>query len=299
MLSGKGKQSRTRRIVCLVVTGLILLAIAAALRFDPSILLNPGRIIFQETTGHAQKTLFMPLANLQGSISAHLHIQEILEENRLLKAELEQLRQEITSYREAAIENRRLRALLNMRQSMSARMIVANVVGFDLSPWKAVIKIDRGRKDGVKKDMPVLTGAGVIGRVFEVSPSFSQVILLTDYDSRIAALIQRNRARGILKGQGRSSCTLEYVGKGVDVEPGDRVITSGLDGIFPKGLLLGEVEEVSPGPSGDLFQTIKVRPYSKLDTVEGVLVMLEAPEEEEASLPERAREPRRGPGTGR
>lgn len=253
---------------------LAVIALAAAVKFDLSQLFTPGRIIFQETVGHGQKTVFMPLAAIQGTISAHLRLEEILEENRLLKAELEQLRQEITSYREAAIENRRLRQMLKIKESMTARMIVANVVGFDLSPWKAVIKVDRGRSDGVRRNMPVLTGAGVIGRVLEVTPSYSNVILLTDYDSRIAAIIQRNRARGILKGQGRSECTLEYVEKGVDVEPGDRIITSGLDGIFPKGLLLGEVAEVNPGPPGDLFQAIKVRPYSRLDTVEGVLIML-------------------------
>jgi len=271
----KRPEIRTRIITVLLVLAILIGSSVVALRFDLlSLIISPGRQLFQETTGDLQKVIFPPLATLRRNISSHLNIDAILEENRLLKTEVEQLQQEITTYREAIVENQHLKQLLNMKRQVSCPVKVANVIGVDLTPWRAVIKIDLGRNQGIRRDMPVLSGAGVLGRVIEVNPSSSTVMMLTDFDSRIAAIIQRNRARGILKGRGKEPCLMEYVEKGIGVEPGDKVITSGLDGIFPKGLLLGEVDRVENGPPADLFQTIEVRPYTDTDTVEWVMVML-------------------------
>jgi len=197
------------------------------------------------------------------------------EENEVLLARLAQLQNEISGYREALIENRRLRQLLDVKKQQEGyKTVLANVIGCDISPWRAVVVIDKGKMDGLAADMPVLSQAGVIGRVIEVGMSCSRVMLVTDFQSRIAAIIQRNRARGLLTGRGREGCSLEYVEKGVDVESGDIVITSGLDAVFPKGLLLGEVVSVKASDHSNLFQDIKVRPFSDASRVEEVLVLL-------------------------
>lgn len=204
---------------------------------------------------------------------------EAKQENKILKAHISQLQAEITTYREALIENGRLKQLLKIKRKRPEKFIAANVVGVDLASWRAIITINAGKTHGVLKNMPVLSQGGVIGRVIEAGINHSRVMLITDYNSRVAAIIQRNRARGILKGQGIRGCILDYVKKGIDVQVGDIVITSGLDGIYPKGLVLGEVRLVGPGEREDLFQNIMVEPMAHMHKVEEVLVLLSKKEE--------------------
>ncbi len=132
--------------------------------------------------------------------------------------------------------------------------------------------INKGTADGINIDFPVMGAEGVAGKVIETSWNVSKVLLLVDYNSHIDALIQRNRCRGVLQGSGKSGCELKYVQRSDDVRVGDVVISSGLAGVFPKGLVLGKVVEVDKKEAG-LFQRIGVCPALDIARLEEVLVI--------------------------
>ncbi len=271
------KSNATKRLlvvsILLIIAGIITLGVLTKSR-----LVLPIEMAIKDTNGQLQTLLTTPFSRLKQIWNAYVVLQNVKEENQVLRAQLAELENEITTYREALIENRRLRQLLDIKESRQWQTKVAHIVGTDIAPWRAVVNIDAGKKDGISVDMPVLCQGGLLGRVIETSMSFSKVMLITDYHSRIAAIVQRNRARGILKGDGARGCVLDYVKKGVDVQKGDIIITSGLDGIFPKGLMVGKVKLVGPGDKSDLFQFIGVEPSARIDQVEEVLVMLKSPD---------------------
>lgn len=236
----------------------------------------------------------LPLENLSGDLTGRLQQvtsksifairqlgdvwhewMELKEENRRLKEEIVSLKQTLTTYREASIANERYKKLLAIKESAPAQMVVANVVGADLTAWVWSITIDKGLKDGVVADMPVMAGEGIVGRIIEPSFSYSKVLLLTDTKSAIAALVQRTRVQGILKGLGNGTCKLAYVEKSADVAVGDEIITSGMDKLFPKGFLLGRVISVDKGQETDLFQEIIVQPVADLKRMEEVAIQVQ------------------------
>ncbi|MBE0616564.1 MAG: rod shape-determining protein MreC, partial [Proteobacteria bacterium] len=135
--------------------------------------------------------------------------------------------------------------------------------------------LDKGTADGVAPDSPVVTPGGVVGRVFEVSASASRVLLLTDANSAVDAIVQRTRAQVLVEGRLWPSCRVLHLARGDEAAPGDRVVTSGLGGVFPKGLLLGEITEVQIQP-GQVFHTAELLPSADLSRMEEVFVILPA-----------------------
>ena len=268
------KPGKKKGRILLIVLVLSVIFGAISLRFGASNVTGPASTLFADINGRVQQALFYPALRIKAIWDSYIDLVNLKERNAVLRAQLSELRSEITTYREALIENRRLRQLLDMKRRHLGKTIVAHIVGCDLASWTAVVTVDRGKKDGLEPDMPVLVRAGVIGRVIDTSMSFSRVLLISDYHSRIAALIQRNRARGLLHGQGSGKCSLDFVKKGVDVQVGDTIITSGMDEIFPKGLILGKVISVNPGDKSELFQDIRVEPSSKIEELEEVLILL-------------------------
>ena len=132
--------------------------------------------------------------------------------------------------------------------------------------------MNQGENDGVAKDMAVATSEGVVGRVIEVSRNTAKVLLITDANSAVDVIVQRSRAQGILEGKIEETCILKYVQKSEEVQVGDRVITSGLGGIFPKGLVVGTVTKVDRKRPG-IFQYIEVTPAVDLSKLEEVLIL--------------------------
>lgn len=228
-----------------------------------------------DLTGRLQVMVSKPLFSIR-----HLGVMwtewlELKEENRRLREEIVRLKQELTTYREASIANERYKKLLAIKEGSPSQLLVANVVGADLTAWIWTIIIDKGLKDGIAADMPVMAGDGIIGRIIEPSLSYSKVLLLADTKSAIAALVQRTRVQGILKGLGDGTCKLAYVEKTADVAVGDEIITSGMDKIFPKGFLLGKVVSIDKGQETALFQDIIVRPVADLKRIEEVAVQVQ------------------------
>ena len=198
-------------------------------------------------------------------------------ENQSLRESVRQLNVRIIESQDVFLENERLRKLLALKQTLSVPSVAATVIGEDSAPWYRSIVIDRGSVDGLSEGMPVLATNGIVGRVVKVAASSSRVLLLTDHASSIAAMIQRSRARGVLKGKGGGACQLEFTVREDDVKVGDIVTTSGIGGVFQKGKVLGEVTMVKKGEYG-MFQTIDVRPAVNTFHLEEVVVLLQKTE---------------------
>lgn len=186
------------------------------------------------------------------------------------------LRARVAELEEAGLENARLTALLQLAQAEELESLGARVIGRPGSAWEGVITIDRGRDDGVEVGMPVVGPLGLLGQTMQVSGRSSKVRLITDHRSGVAAMVQRNRAEGILKGSVDGRLTLDFVSAETTLSAGDVVITSGMGGVFPKGLVIGEIAEASSGTAG-LLQSIRIVPAGDPSGLEEVLVLIGEP----------------------
>ena len=169
-------------------------------------------------------------------------------------------------------ENQRLGALLGFREQLPAAAYGARVIARDPGPSSTTLTIDRGERDGVRRGMAVVAPEGVVGRVVEVSHTVSRVALLTDHNSGIDAIVDRSRARGVVQGGSDGTCYMNYLNRDADVKVGDRVLTSGLDGVFPKGMVVGEVVDVGRRHRG-LPQSATLTPSAALDRLEEVMLV--------------------------
>jgi rod shape-determining protein MreC len=198
-------------------------------------------------------------------------------ENRRLAERVRQLETELQARSVRAEEGERLRELLGLRRVVPMDTVAAEVVGRDGVPWFRTLTIDKGEADGVALDAPVMSPTGVVGRVFATGPRAARVQVLLDRDSGAGVLVERSRVSGVVSGQvsgpaaGENDLVLKYVPDRSDVVVGDVVVTSGLDGIYPKGLVVGRVHFV--GATSGLFRDIRVEPSARFDRLEEVLVV--------------------------
>jgi rod shape-determining protein MreC len=236
------------------------------------------------TPGLFKKLVFEVAAPLEGVINAcvkgiggvwdrYIFLVNLQEENRELKKKITALTSEVNYYRETYLENERLKKILNLEESAVFPTLAARVVSNEGSSLLRTIMINKGTRDGVKEGLPVIANEGVVGKIVESSWNYSRVLLVTDYNSNIDALVQGSRAQGILQGAGHGLARLKYVQRTDEVKEGDPIITSGLGGIFPKGLLLGTVFKVDKKDPG-LFQKIEVSAVVDVSRIEEVLVIL-------------------------
>jgi rod shape-determining protein MreC len=192
-------------------------------------------------------------------------------ENERLRRRIVELEQQAVRLSEVEQTDKRLEALLNLRSSLDGDLLAAQIIGRDPLPWFSTMTINKGEADGVHKNAAVLSPLGVVGQIMSTGARSARVLLITDHNSGVDALVQRSRARGIVEGALDGGCVMKYLKRGEDVEVGDRVVTSGLDGIFPKGIIVGEVTRVTRGNRG-LLQVAEIKPAVPLDRIEEVLV---------------------------
>lgn len=195
-------------------------------------------------------------------------------ENDQLRELVKQLNTRIIQNQEAMLGAKRLQKLLDLRNALSVPSVAARVIGEDVTPWFRTVIVNRGSIDGVREGMPVVSSAGVVGRVVRVASSSSRLLLMTDNASAIAATVQRSRARGVVKGKSGQRCSLDFSQRGEDVKVGDIIVTSGIGGVFPKSLPIGEVTMVKKGEYG-IFQTVELRPFVSMSHLEEVLILLQ------------------------
>jgi rod shape-determining protein MreC len=212
----------------------------------------------------------------------YFYLRGVRAENRDLKAQIEKLRLEQVRLSEDAAQARRLQALFAFKEQFISQTVAAQVIGTGGSEQSRVIYIDKGQHDGLKPDMAVITVDGIVGKVLKVFGSTAQVLLIDDQSSGVGGILEKSRLQGIVRGTSGGEVVLEHIMSDNPVQAGEQVRTSGGDRIFPKGLPVGTVTDVSNG--SDLFLNIRVRPGANLNKLEEVLVVTKLVEQEPTQL---------------
>lgn len=208
-------------------------------------------------------------------VNHYFALSRTAKENERLRAEQDILRSQGVRLSELEAENRRLRELLELEKEQKLLVLGAELVAKGVSPYERTARISRGKKDGLAPGMAVLHPKGVVGQVIEVLEDRSDVLLLTDQASGIDVFDQRSRVRGILRGSRYDELRFEYVPNTEDLQVGDEIVTSGLDGVYPKGIPVGVVSSVKKGKA-QLFLSAAVKPHVDVSRLEEVAVVLRA-----------------------
>lgn len=203
---------------------------------------------------------------------------ELLNENRRLRVEIEELRNEVQQNKPLEEENQELRVLLKLKSASKYHLLAAQLLARDVNGWWQMARIDKGTEDGIKADLPVITPEGLVGQIVNVSRTASDILFLTSSKVKIAARLARSETFGIVSGQGVSwkgnaACRMDYIMKGAEINQADEVISSGLGGVYPAGLVIGYVESVQIDPSG-LFQYAEVIPAADFKSLDLVFIVL-------------------------
>ncbi len=204
--------------------------------------------------------------------NAYVDLVGARQEREWLRARVRALEAESDAASAVAQENERLRALLDLRETVAARAVAARITGADASGLFRTATLNKGSRAGISQGFAVISGEGVVGRVVATSPNAARVLLLDDHASGVDALVRRTRARGIVEGGSQAGCRLKYVKRRDDIRVGDKIITSGLDGIYPKSLPIGEIVALGEEEHG-LYQTAEIRPAVDFAKLEEVLVV--------------------------
>ena len=202
----------------------------------------------------------------------YVYLVKVEEENQELREKALELTEETHRYREKEERYSRLVDILEFKRQFEFETVPAEVVGRDLNSWYEVIIIDRGIQDGVDKGMAVVSHMGLVGHVLQAVSRWSKVLLITDFRSAVDALIQRGRQGGIVVGLTKNSCKMKYLSLNADIIPGDQVISSGLGGLYPKGLPIGRVMEVERKGQG-FFKEAQISLNVDMNKLEEVLVV--------------------------
>ena len=213
------------------------------------------------------------VSKVRGTWRHYFALSGTARENERLKQENDALKLQISQLRAKASEADRLAGLLNFRETQErVPMVGARVIGSSADANSAVIYLDRGQHDGIKKNMGVITPDGVVGKVIESFSGTAQVLLLTDRDSGVGAMIEETRIQSPVGGTGEPLLSMKYVSNDDEVKIGEHVVTSGMDRIFPRDLPVGTIAEVKVGAPP--FKFIRVRPSAQLEKLEEVIVLL-------------------------
>jgi rod shape-determining protein MreC len=225
-----------------------------------------------EVMSLVQRPLHWAIDSVGGAWSRYVSLQDAREENQVLRDELNRLKLRAAQLEGRAAEAHRLEGLLGFREAhVEFELLAARVVAAGTSETSRTLFLNRGESDGVKRNMAVLTADGIVGKILEVYPATSQLLLISDKESGVGALLAHSRTLGIIRGSGEPLVEMQKVITDQDVAVGEAVLTSGLDRIFPKDLPVGTVDSAAPG---NPFKVIKVRPAARLDRLEEVWILL-------------------------
>jgi rod shape-determining protein MreC len=262
-----------RKYQSIVVAAILLIVSLTILFYNATRLTETGflRKIVLEVAAPAEGAIHISLNTLHDAWKRYLFLVGLENENRRLRRENAVLGERLNRYREGYLEGMRVQKLLNSMGGFQPRPVVARVIDRNSASLFKTLLINKGTAEGLRVGLPVLADQGVVGRIIEISWHVSVVLLMTDENSNIDALIQRSRAQGILQGAGTAGCNLKYISRGEEIQTGDVVLSSGLAGVFPQGLLLGVVTRASRREGG-LFQKIDVAPAVDFGKLEEVLV---------------------------
>ncbi|HEV8208816.1 MAG TPA: rod shape-determining protein MreC [Vicinamibacterales bacterium] len=204
--------------------------------------------------------------------TGYIGLRHVKAENDTLKRDLAAAQVAVQEQRALADRTRGLENLLGLRQQVKLNTVAAEIIGAAASPDFRTLTIDKGTRDGVRADMSVIAPAGVVGRLVVPSLRSAKVQLLIDRNAAAGAIIERTRAQGVVVGGGDDRLRMEYVSEVFDIVVGDVVVTSGIDGIYPKGFVIGQIESVER--SGGAYKRITIKPAVDFRSLEEVLVVL-------------------------
>ena len=226
-----------------------------------------------EFFGPFERGLHGAVAGTAGAWTSFHDLYAYRDANQKLGSELVLARAQIQQLSEKAAELERLKALLQFKEQSPYKTVAAQVIASSPQEGSTTIVIDRGRDAGLEADMPVITPEGVVGKIAAAYAHTAQVLLITDPTCGVGCLLEKSRIQGILKGGGLDQCELHYVMDDQNVPAGEAVITSGLDQVYPKGLLVGHVVK---SEEGNIYRRIAVKPAATLDRLEDVLVLFKS-----------------------
>ena len=224
-------------------------------------------------TSPIQATISWTLEQVASSFENYIYLWHTHQDNLALLEENRKLLNSIASFRETQQENVRLRKLLHFEEKFNIQSVVARVIAKDVSTEFRSIRINRGEVSGIRRNMAVVTEEGIVGRVLRTTENTSDVVTIMDLLSAVDAIVERSRARGVVEGLVDDLCQLKYALRTDDIQPGDILISSGLGGIFPKGVGVGTVSKVNRKPYG-ITQEVEVKPSVDFSKLEEVLVVL-------------------------
>jgi rod shape-determining protein MreC len=255
-------------IVTLLIIALIMLSFNLKYGADGSFF----RKIVLEIVAPVQKALNASVTSIKDAWLRYVLLVGIEEENKNLKKKINEFKATLVLYQEGYLEAQRLRKILSITDDYDYHFISARVIGREQAALSKTILINKGAVHGLKTGMPVIAPPGLIGRLTDVSWHASKVLLFIDENSNVDAIVQRTRIQGIISGAGPQGLILKYISKTQDVKEGDVVISSGMGGVFPKGLLIGQVSHVDR-QAASLFLKINVAPFVDFSKLEEILIL--------------------------
>ena len=278
--SNNNKHTGGRSFIILSLLSIVLLTVSARMGTEgPLEMVRGGFSTITMPFRMAGSAIAMPFQGIGNIFSNLTADQQTLSD---LTAENEQLRSRNAELEETNQSTQRLQGLLDLKNTYNLQSTGARVISGSTDSFNNTITIDKGTSSGLAVGMPVVDSGGVIGQIIECGPTTSTVRLITDEKSGVAAMVQSSRAQGMLMGSASRQITLNLINTNQKVAVGDTVVTSGLGGVFPKGLPLGKVTSVEAAP-GSLYYTIVVEPYGNVSTNEEVMVITSLSEEQKAT----------------
>ena len=260
-------------IIFIIIINTIVLIISAKnfLSFKSSQSFAVSSISFIEK--HINKSLLY----VRNGFKNYFMLVETEKENKQLRQQLYDKEQELNFCKEALRKNSRVKNLLLFQTISQLETEVANVISRDFSSWFNTVTISKGSKNGIKKNMPVIVKKGVVGKIIEVYPNYSKVLLITDKNSAVSVVDQESRTNCIAVGNNFNSCKLKYAPADYKLKKGNTIITSGFDNVYPKGLKIGYISEIKEDKNDVFFQDIVMKTYVDFNLLEEVMVVLKTP----------------------
>ncbi len=265
-------RQRTGYLFLAVIVGHVILISAQVRR--PSGVGVLDSVVFTAFS-EVQRAFYGLIDGVRGGWSGYVALRQTQSENESLRHDLTRLRVQLQEERALGARSRQLARLLDARSATRLPTTAATIISADPTLWFQTVTINKGEQHGLRPNQAVVAADGVVGRTFgTVAPRAARVQLLIDSNAAAGALIERTRVGGVVHGAGGDlPLQLDYVSNLADVLVGDRVVTSGIDGIYPKGFVIGEIEATATGPG--LYLRITVRPAVEFSALEEVLVILE------------------------
>ncbi len=258
-----------------IIAAIMLLTFSFLLFTDISFVqtgYGKAKFFLADGVGPVLQVMKAPVRAISYIFDGYINLVDVKEKNTELRKRVEELEMESQKMADIQRENKRLKELLDLEEQQPNEMIASRIVGEDLTNWFRCVVIDKGRNAGIRERMPVITPLGVVGQAVEVNDWHTKVMVINDTNSAVDVFVAGKDTRGIAEGTGRTTLRLKYVLKNDQLEVGDRLVTSGKDAIFPRGIAVGIVISVNKNSPG-LFSEVEVMPYNNFRKLDAILVV--------------------------